>query len=131
MPIKTAYNSDKAPAAGGPYSPAIETVNGFVFTAGQLGTDPVTNDFVAGGIQEQTRQALKNIEAVLEAAGCTMADVVKTTVFLSDMNNFAAMNEVYAEFFPDTPPARSTVQVARLPKDGMVEIETIAVKSPR
>jgi 2-iminobutanoate/2-iminopropanoate deaminase len=129
MQSKIAHFSDKAPAAGGPYSPAIETANGFVFTAGQLGTDPATNDFVFGGIQEQTRQTLRNIQAVLEAAGCTLADVVKTTVFLSDMNNFAAMNEVYAEFFPDTPPARTTVQVARLPRDGMIEIETIALKS--
>jgi 2-iminobutanoate/2-iminopropanoate deaminase len=128
MPAKTAYFSDKAPAAGGPYSPAIEA-NGFVFTAGQLGIDPSTGAFVEGGIQEQTRQTLRNIASVLDAAGCTLADVVKTTVFLSDMNDFAAMNEAYVEFFPDTPPARTTVQVARLPRDGMIEIETVAVKA--
>lgn len=128
MTSKSAIHTDNAPAAAGPYSQGIETGSGFVFTAGQLGVDPATRTFVEGGVQEQTRQAIRNAEAILVQAGCTLADVVKTTVFLKDMNDFAAMNSVYAEFFGDVPPARSTIEVARLPLDGLVEIETIAVK---
>lgn len=116
----------KAPKAIGPYSAGVKVGN-FVYTAGQLGIDPASGDFVTGGIEAETRQALLNLAAVLEAAGATLADVVKTTVFLRDMNDFAAMNGVYAEFFTAHHPARSAVQVARLPKDGAVEIEAVAV----
>ena len=121
-------STDKAPAAIGPYSQAIE-VNGMVFCSGQIPIDPATGNFVEGGIQEQTRQVLTNASQVLAAAGTDLSHVVKTTVFLSDMNNFGAMNEVYAEFFTEGGfPARSAVEVARLPKDALVEIEAIAVK---
>lgn len=123
---KTSIKSEKAPAAIGPYSPAI-VANGLVFTAGQTGSDPATKKLVEGGISAQTRQTLNNVKAVLEAAGTSLDNVVKTTVFLADMNDFAAMNAVYGEFFPEPYPARSTVQVARLPGDALVEIETIAV----
>jgi 2-iminobutanoate/2-iminopropanoate deaminase len=123
---KTSIKSEHAPAAIGPYSPAV-VANGFVFTAGQTGSDPATKKLVEGGISEQTRQTLKNVKAVLEAAGVGLENVVKTTVFLADMNDFSAMNAVYGEFFPEPYPARSTVQVARLPGDALVEIETIAV----
>jgi 2-iminobutanoate/2-iminopropanoate deaminase len=123
---KSAVQTNNAPAAIGPYSQAI-IVNGMVFTAGQTGVIPETRKMIEGDIQDQTRQTLNNVKAVLEAAGTTLDHVVKTTVFLSDMNNFAAMNEVYAEFFPAPAPARSTVQVARLPLDALVEIEAIAV----
>lgn len=126
--MKKAISTDKAPKAMGPYSQGIVADCGkLVFTAGQTGVEPKTGDFVPGGIQEQTRQAFQNIKAVLEAAGAGLHDVVKTTVFLKDMNDFAAMNEVYATFFSVVPPARSTVQAARLPKDALVEIETIAL----
>ncbi|MBN1668281.1 MAG: RidA family protein [Anaerolineales bacterium] len=118
--------AEKAPKAIGPYSAGVK-VGSFVYTAGQLGIDPASGEFVSGGITAETRQALLNLAAVLEAAGATLADVVKTTVFLRDMNDFAAMNGVYAEFFTSNPPARSAVQVARLPKDGAVEIEAVAV----
>jgi|FLYN01.1.fsa_nt_gi 2-iminobutanoate/2-iminopropanoate deaminase len=122
---KTAIRTDSAPAAAGPYSQAI-VANGFVFAAGQVAYLPGTRTLAEGGIQGQTRQALNNIKAVLEAAGTSMDKVVKTTVFLSDINNFAAMNEVYATFFGDTPPARSTVQVV-LPLGALIEIEAIAM----
>ncbi len=116
-----------APAAIGPYSQAIRVGN-FVYMAGQVGLDPATGDLVSGGIKEQTRQALANVAAVLDAAGCSPSDVVKTTVFIMDMADFAAMNEVYAGVFgTDDPPARSTVQVAGLPKGARVEIECVAV----
>lgn len=118
-------STDQAPAAIGPYSQAV-AVDGWLFTAGQLGLDPATGEFVPGGVQEQTRRALENAAAILADAGSGFADVVKTTVFLKDMNDFAAMNEIYAEFFAQDPPARSAVQVAKLPKDGLVEIEIIA-----
>jgi len=118
-------STDQAPAAIGPYSQAV-AVDGWLFTAGQLGLDPATGEFVSGGVQEQTRRALENAAAILADAGSGFADVVKTTVFLKDMNDFAAMNEIYAEFFAQDPPARSAVQVAKLPKDGLVEIEIIA-----
>ena len=116
-----------APAAIGPYSQGYE-VNGLVFTSGQIPLDPATGVFPEG-IEGQTRQSLTNVKAIVEAAGLTMDDVVKTTVFLSDMNNFGAMNGVYAEFFTEGKyPARSAVEVARLPKDALVEIEVIACK---
>lgn len=116
-----------APGAIGPYSQAIE-VNGFVYTSGQLPIDPATGVFAEGGIKEQTRQSLKNLQAILVEAGSQLSNVVKTTVFLSDMNDFAAMNEVYAEFFAAPYPARSAVAVKTLPKNALVEIECVAVK---
>ena len=117
--------TDKAPAAIGPYSQAIQ-IGQLLFTSGQIPIDPETGALVEGGIQEQARQSLNNIKAILNAAGTNMGAVVKTTVFLQDMNDFAAMNEVYAEFFQEPYPARSAVQVGRLPKDALVEIETVA-----
>lgn len=120
-------HSDNAPKALGPYSQAIE-VNGFVFTSGQIPIDPATDKFVAGGIKEQTRQSLTNVQNVLKEAGIDLSHVVKTTVFLSDMDNFAEMNEVYAEFFVQPFPARSAVAVKTLPKGALVEIECVAVK---
>ena len=126
--MKQQINTAAAPAAIGPYSQAIEA-NGIVFVSGQLPIDPATGAFAEGGIKELTRQSLTNMKAILAEAGLTMAHVVKTTVFLSDMNNFGAMNEVYATFFSEgNYPARSAVEVARLPKDALVEIEVIAVK---
>ena len=116
----------KAPGAVGPYSQAIR-VGDFVFTAGQLAFDPATGKLVEGGIEEQTRQVLRNIAAVLEAAGSSLDEVVKTTVFLKDMGDFKAMNEVYASFFANQPPARSTVEVANLIPGALVEIDAIAV----
>ncbi len=121
-------HSDHAPKAIGPYSQAIR-VGDFVFCSGQLGLDPNTGNLVSGGVEAETRRALENLAAVLQAAGTSLERVVKTTVFLLDMNDFARMNAVYAEFFPANPPARSTIQVARLPRDGRVEIEAIAVVS--
>ena len=118
--------TEKAPGAVGPYSQAIR-VGHFVFTAGQLAFDPATGKLVEGGIQEQTRQVLRNIAAVLEAAGSSLGKVVKTTVFLKDMGDFKAMNEVYGEFFAHEPPARSTVEVANLALGALVEIDAIAV----
>lgn len=117
--------TDKAPAAIGPYSQAI-IVNSVLYTAGQIPLDPGSMTIVEGGIAEQTDRVMKNLTAILEAAGVTLASVVKTTVFLSDMNEFAAMNEVYGRWFGDHKPARSTVEVARLPKDVKVEIEVVA-----
>lgn len=123
--MKTTVNTEKAPAAIGPYVQAVKA-GGLVITSGQLPIDPATGAFPEG-IQAQTRQSLTNVKAILEEAGLTMDDVVKTTVFLSDMNNFAAMNEVYAGFFTEGSfPARSAVEVARLPKDALVEIEAVA-----
>lgn len=124
--MKKAILTDQAPKALGPYSQAV-VANGFVFCSGQLGIDPATGDFVAGGVEEQTRRALRNLEAVLAAAGVSFEDVVKTGVFLKDMDDFARMNAVYAEFFKAPFPSRAAVQVARLPKDALVEIEAIAV----
>jgi 2-iminobutanoate/2-iminopropanoate deaminase len=120
-------HTENAPAAIGPYSQAIEA-NGFVFASGQLGLDPATGAFPEGGIKEQTRQSLTNAKSILEAAGVDLSHVVKTTVFLSDMANFAPMNEVYAEFFTAPFPARSAVAVRELPKGALVEVECIAVK---
>lgn len=123
---KKVVRTDKAPGAAGPYSQAI-IANGFVFTAGQLGVVPGTREFAEGGIQAQTRQALNNLKAVLEAAGTSPERAVKVTVFLDDINDFAAMNEVYEGFFGAMPPARSAVQVAKLPLGGLVEIEVVAL----
>ena len=114
-----------APGAIGPYSQGIKA-NGFVFASGQIGLDPATGEFVKGGIAEQSRQVLLNVKNVLEAAGSGLDKVVKTTVFLKDINDFAAMNAVYSEFFKTVCPARSAVQVAALPKGALVEIEVIA-----
>jgi len=116
-----------APAAIGPYSQAIAAGQGMIFTAGQIPLDPATGAVVAGGIREQTARVLENIAAILREAGSDCAHVVKTTVFLADMGEFGAMNEVYARYFPNDPPARSTVQVSRLPKDVRVEIEAVAL----
>ncbi|RMG01957.1 MAG: RidA family protein [Acidobacteria bacterium] len=124
--MKQVISTEKAPSAIGPYSQAIRIGN-LVFCSGQIPIDPETGEFVSGGIKEQTEQVLKNLTAVLESAGATLQNVVKTTVFLADMNDFAAMNEVYARFFSDNKPARSTVQAARLPRDAKVEIECIAI----
>lgn len=126
--MREIVQTDKAPRAIGPYSQAI-VFNGMLYSAGQLGLDPQSGEMVAGGVEAQTRQALENLAAILEAAGSSLELVVKTTVFLKDMNDFAAMNKVYAEFFPAQAPARSAVQVARLPKDGLVEIEAVALVS--
>lgn len=125
---KKIVSSEKAPKAIGPYSQAIRADN-LIFTAGQLGLDPVAMELVPDGIEAQTRQALTNLKHVLESADSGLNYVVKTTVFLQDMNDFAKMNAVYAEFFSENPPARSTVQVAALPKGGLVEIECIALTS--
>ena len=122
-----ALNTEKAPAAIGPYSQAIE-VNGLVFTSGQLPIDPSTGQFPEGGIKEQTRQSLLNIKAILNSEGLDMGNVVKTTVFLADMNDFAAMNEVYAAFFSMPYPGRSAVAVKTLPKNALVEIECVAAR---
>lgn len=127
--MKEQISTTKAPGAIGPYSQAIKVGN-LVFTSGQLPIDPASGNFAGNDIRTQTRQSLKNVEAILTQAGLTMGDIVKTTVFLSDMNNFAAMNEIYAEFFAGTVfPARSAVEVARLPKDSLVEIEAVAAAS--
>ena len=120
-------NTEKAPAAIGPYSQAVEA-NGMVFASGQLPIDPATGAFAEGGVKEQTRQSLTNAKHILEEAGTDLQHVVKTTVFLSDMADFAAMNEVYAEFFSQPFPARSAVAVKTLPKNALVEVECIAVK---
>lgn len=123
---KEIVQTDSAPQAIGPYSQAVKA-GGFVFASGQIPIDPATGQFVAGGVAEQTEQVLKNVSAVLEAAGSSLNQVVKTTVFLLDMNDFAVMNEVYGRFFTDAPPARATVQAARLPRDARVEIEATAI----
>ena len=122
-----AINTEKAPKAIGPYSQAIEA-GGMVFVSGQLPIDPATGVFAEGGVKEQTRQSLTNAKHILEESGTDLAHVVKTTVFLSDMDNFAAMNKVYAEFFNTPFPARSAVAVKTLPKNALVEVECIAVK---
>lgn len=122
-----ALHTNLAPAAIGPYSQAIE-VNGFVFASGQIPIDPATGQFVEGGIKEQTRQALMNASRIMEEAGIDLSHVIKTTVFLADMADFAAMNEVYATFFKEPYPARSAVAVKALPKGALVEVECIAAK---
>jgi len=124
--MKNIISTKNAPAAIGPYSQAVQ-VGDLVFLSGQLGVNPETGDFAQGGVEAQTRQAFENIKAVLAEAGLTMDNVVKTTVFLQDMNDFAAMNGVYVTYFTEgSYPARSAVQVAKLPKGGLVEIESIA-----
>ena len=126
MPKKEVIATRKAPAAVGPYSQAIR-VQDLVFTAGQIGLDPSTGKLVPGDVKAQTRQVLRNLSAVLEAAGSSIAQVVKTTVFLADMRSYGDVNAVYGEFFTDNPPARSAVQVAALPLGASVEIEAVAV----
>ena len=124
--MKEIIQTEQAPKAIGPYSQAIRS-NGLVFASGQIPIDPATGQFVSGGIAEQTEQVIKNLSRVLEAAGTGLNRVVKTTVFLADMEEFTAMNEVYGRFFSEEPPARATVQAARLPRDARVEIEAIAL----
>ncbi len=124
--VKDIISTDRAPRAIGPYSQAVRA-GAMVFASGQIPIDPATGEFVAGGVAEQTEQVLRNLTAVFEAAGVGMNQVVKTTVFLADMDDFTAMNEVYGRFFGAEPPARATVQAARLPRDARVEIEAIAV----
>lgn len=123
---RTVVHTDKAPKAIGPYSQAIRTET-MIYTAGQTGLDPATGELVAGGVEAQTRQVLTNLKHVIEAAGSSVGNVVKTTVFLTDMSDFPKMNAIYAEFFGENPPARSTVAVAGLPKGGVVEIEAVVL----
>lgn len=125
--MKKVISTPKAPAAIGPYSQAIQVGN-LIYTSGQIPIDPATGQLVEGGIKEQTRQSLSNIQAILQEAGLTMASVVKTTVFMADMADFAEMNSVYAEFFTEPYPARSAVAVKTLPKNALVEIEVVAEK---
>ena len=125
--MKQLIATSAAPAAIGPYSQGMDG-GAVVITSGQLGIDPATGAFAGDTVAQQTRQSLLNVQAVLAQAGLGLENVIKTTVFLKDMNDFAAMNEVYATFFTEAPPARSAVEVARLPKDGLVEIEAIAVR---
>ena len=124
--MKEIVSTENAPGAIGPYSQAIKT-GGLVFCSGQIPIDPVTGNFVSDDIAGQTEQVLRNLSAVLEAAGSNLGGVVKTTVFLADMNDFAAMNEVYGKYFSENKPARATVQAARLPRDARVEIDCIAI----
>lgn len=124
--VKDIVQTDSAPQAIGPYSQAIKA-GGFIFVSGQIPIDPQSGQFVPGGIAEQTEQVLKNLSAVLEAAGSGLDRVVKATVFLADMDEFAAMNQVYGRYFPSNPPARATVEVARLPRDARVEIDVISL----
>ena len=128
--MKQIIATDRAPRAIGPYSQAVRAGN-LVFASGQIPIDPATGEFVAGGVAEQTEQVLRNLTSVFAAAGVELNQIVKTTVFLADMEDFAAMNEVYGRFFGEQPPARATVQAARLPRDAKVEIEAIAVSEPR
>jgi 2-iminobutanoate/2-iminopropanoate deaminase len=125
-PQKEIIKTDKAPKAIGPYSAGVKT-DPFIFTAGQLGIIPESGNIIEGGIESETKQALINIQHILEEAGSSLQQVVKTTVFLRDMNEFAQMNAVYAEFFPNNPPARTTIQISALPKNGAIEIEAIAL----
>ena len=126
--VMNAIQTSQAPAAIGPYSQAIDSGAGLVFVSGQLPIDPATGAFPEGGVQEQTRQSLTNAKAILEAAGLGLKNVVKTTVFLADMGDFAAMNEIYAQFFSAPYPTRSAVAVKTLPKGALVEIECIAAR---
>lgn len=123
---KRVIKTDKAPAAIGPYSQAI-VANGFVFVSGQIPLDPKTGQLVSGDIQAQTRQCLENLKAILESAGSSMDKLVKVTVFAKDLQNFQSINQVYAEYFKENPPARSFVEVSRLPRDVAIEIEGIAL----
>lgn len=124
---RRAVSTGAAPAAIGPYSQGIAT-HDLVFCSGQIGLDPTSGELVTGGVDAQCERALRNLEAVLDAAGCTLADVVKTTIFLADMADFATVNATYGRFFPDPPPARSTFAVAALPKGARIEIEATAVR---
>ena len=124
--MKEIIATDQAPQAIGPYSQVVRAGN-LIFASGQIPIDPATKEFVSGGIAEQTEQVLRNLKAVFAAAGVELDQIVKTTVFLADMNDFNAMNEVYGKYFGQNPPARATVQAARLPRDAKVEIEAIAV----
>lgn len=126
MAVKELVQTEGAPRAIGPYSQAIKA-GGLIFTSGQIAIDPATGQMIEGGIREQTERALENIKAILEAAGSSLDRVLKTTVYLADMGDFQQMNEVYQRYFGSDPPARSTVQVARLPRDARVEIEAIAL----
>ena len=123
---KRIVRTEQAPQAIGPYSQAV-VAGGFVYVAGQLALDPHTGQLVPGDVRIQTKRVMENIKAILEGAGSSMAGVVKTTVFLRDLNDFGAMNEIYGSYFQEDPPARSTVQVAKLPREGVVEIEVVAV----
>ena len=124
--MREIVHTDRGPKPIGPYSQAIKA-NGLLFASGQVAIDPKTNEFVGGDIRQQTERALENIKGVVEASGSKLSHVVKTTVFLKDMNDFAGMNEVYGKYFPTAPPARSTVAAAGLPKDALVEIEVVAI----
>ena len=126
LTVKQIISTDRAPRAIGPYSQAVRVGN-LIFASGQIPIDPATGEFVAGGIAEQTEQVMRNLRAVFEAAGAELSQVIKTTVFLADMDDFTAMNEVYGRFFSENSPARATVQAAGLPRDARVEIEAIAV----
>jgi len=123
--MKEIITTEKAPAAIGPYSQAVKYGN-LIFTSGALGLDPATGAFAEGGIQAQTRQCLENLKAILEASGSSLGNVLKATVFIKDMNDFPKVNEIYGQYFTEKQPGRSCVEVARLPKDGLVEIEVIA-----
>lgn len=125
---KKIVQTDTAPKAIGPYSQAVQT-DSMVYTAGQIGLNPASGELISDSVEEQARQALTNLSNVLEAAGSSLGQVVKTTVFLKDMNDFAKVNAIYAEFFAQNPPARSTIAVAGLPKGGLVEIEAVALIS--
>ena len=124
--IRTIISTDKAPGAIGPYSQAVKT-EAMVFVSGQLALDPASGNIVTGGIKAETRQAMQNLKSILEAAGSSLENVVKTTLFIKDMNDFPMINEVYGEFFQNDPPARACVEVARLPKDANVEIEAVGL----
>ena len=123
---KTQIYTKNAPEPIGPYSQAIKLVNGLIFTSGQIAIDPKTGQLVEGGIKEQTKRVIENIRSVLQSAGCDVTKAIKTTVFLKNVEEFSSMNEVYSEYFGESKPARSTVEVARLPKDALVMIEAIA-----
>ncbi len=124
--MRDVISTQEAPKAIGPYSQAIKA-NGFIFVSGQVAIDPVTNTLLSGDVAFQTERVMKNLRGILSAAGSSMEKVVRSTVFLTNMNDFAAMNEVYGKYFSSAPPARSTVEVARLPKDVLVEIDVIAL----
>lgn len=125
--MKTIISTDKAPQAIGPYSQAVE-VNGMIYTSGMIPINPADGTLITGSVEEQAEQALKNLKALVEESGSSMEQVIKTTVFIKDMNDFAKINEVYARYFTDNYPSRSCVEVARLPKDVLIEIEAIAIK---
>jgi len=127
MTDRVIIRTPKAPSAIGPYSQGVRTPGGVLYTAGQIGIVPSTGQIIEGDVRAQTKQVLENLAAILAEGGASLRTVVKTTVFLADMNDFAAMNEVYAGYFPENPPARSTVEVARLPRDVRVEIEAVAL----